>query len=82
MKENYMVCNCKKVSFYDIADVAVFSRDYIFWLVIVMTIGKFAEFMGGYSQITLFNADQRQYVSNITVIVTSLLNVLLTRSSC
>ena len=21
MKENYMVCNCKKVSFYDIADV-------------------------------------------------------------
>lgn len=72
--------------FYDIADVAVFSRDYIFWLVIVMTIGKFAEFMGGYSQITLFNADQRQYVSNITVIVTSLLNVLLVvilaRSGC
>lgn len=72
--------------FYDIADVAVFSRDYIFWLVIVMTIGKFAEFMGGYSQITLFNADQRQYVSNLTVIGTSLLNVLLVvilaRSGC
>ena len=63
--------------FYDIADVAAFSREYIFWLVIVMTIGKFAEFMGGYSQITLFNADQRQYVSNLTVIGTSLLNVLL-----
>lgn len=63
--------------FYDIADVAAFSRDYIFWLVIVMTVGKFAEFMGGYSQITLFNADQRQYVSNLTVIGTSLLNVLL-----
>lgn len=72
--------------YYDIADVAAFSRDYIFWLVIVMTIGKFAEFMGGYSQITLFNADQRQYVSNITVIGTSLLNVLLvvilSRSGC
>lgn len=72
--------------FYDIADVAAFSRDYIFWLVVVMTIGKFAEFMGGYSQITLFNADQRQYVSNITVIGTSLLNVLLVvilaRSGC
>ena len=35
--------------FHDIADVAAFSRDYIFWLVVVMTIGKFAEFMGGYS---------------------------------
>ncbi len=72
--------------FYDIADVAAFSRDYIFWLVIVMTIGKFAEFMGGYSQITLFNADQRQYVSNLTVIGTTLLNVLLVvilaRSGC
>lgn len=72
--------------FYDIADVAAFSRDYIFWLVIVMTIGKFAEFMGGYSQITLFNADQRQYVSNLTVIGTSLLNVvlvvILARSGC
>ena len=63
--------------FHDIADVAAFSHDYIFWLVVVMTIGKFAEFMGGYSQITLFNADQRQYVSNITVIGTSVLNVLL-----
>ena len=63
--------------YYDIADVGTFSRDYIFWLVIVMTIGKFAEFMGGYSNITLFNADQRQYVSNLTVIGTSLLNVLL-----
>ena len=72
--------------FYDIADVAAFSRDYIFWLVVVMTIGKFAEFMGGYSQITLFNADQRQYVSNLTVIGTSALNVLLVvilaRSGC
>lgn len=72
--------------YYDIADVAAFSRNYIFWLVIVMTIGKFAEFMGGYSQITLFNADQRQYVSNLTVIGTSLLNVLLVvvlaRSGC
>lgn len=63
--------------YYDIADVTLFTRDYVFWLVIAITIGKFAEFMGGYSNITLFNADQRQYVSNVTVIVTSVLNVLL-----
>lgn len=72
--------------YYDIADITLFTRDYVFWLVIAITIGKFAEFMGGYSNITLFNADQRQYVSNVTVIVTSLLNVLLVvvlaRSGC
>jgi len=72
--------------FHDIADVAAFSRDYIFWLVVVMTTEKFAEFMGGYANVTLFNADQRQYVSNTTVIGTSLLNVLLvlvlSRSGC
>lgn len=72
--------------YYDIADVTLFTRDYVFWLVIAITIGKFAEFMGGYSNITLFNADQRQYVSNLTVIGTSLLNVvlvvLLSKSGC
>ena len=68
--------------YYDIADVAIFSRDYVFWLVIAITVGKFAEFMGGYSNITLFNADQRQYVSNVTVIITALLNVLLVAILC
>lgn len=68
--------------YYDIADVAIFSRDYIFWLVLAITVGKFAEFMGGYSNITLFNADQRQYVSNVTVIATALLNVLLVALLC
>lgn len=72
--------------YYDIADVSLFTRDYIFWMVIAITIGKFAEFMGGYSNITLFNADQRQYVSNLTVIATSLFNallvVILSRSGC
>ena len=63
--------------YYDIADVSTFTREYIFWMVVAIAIGKFAEFMGGYSNITLFNADQRQYVPNIVVIGTSVLNVLL-----
>lgn len=63
--------------YYDIADVAIFTRDYVFWLVIAITLGKFAEYMGGYPNITLFNADQRQYVSNIVVIGTNVLNVAL-----
>lgn len=72
--------------YYDIANISIFTRDYIFWLVVAITIGKFAEYMGGYSNITLFNADQRQYVSNAVVIGTSILNVvlviILSRSGC
>ena len=63
--------------YYDIADVTIFTRDYIFWLVIAITVGKFAEYMGGYPNITLFNADQRQYVPNVVVIGTNILNVAL-----
>ena len=70
------------LSYYDIADVSVFTREYIFWLVIITAIGKMAEFMGGYSNITLFNADQRQYVSNIVVMGTNFLNVTLVVLLC
>lgn len=62
--------------YYDIADVVSFTRAYIFWLVIIIAIGKMAEFLGGYSNITLFNADQRQYVPNVVVMATNLLNVV------
>lgn len=68
--------------YYDIADVEAFSREYIFWLVLVIAIGKMAEFMGGYSNITLFNADQRQYVPNLVVMGTNVLNVILIVALC
>lgn len=63
--------------YYDIADVSAFTREYIFGLVIVISLGKFAEYMGGISNITLFNADQKQYVVNSVIIGTNILNVLL-----
>lgn len=63
------------VFYYDIADVTIFTREYTFALVISMAIGKFAEYMGGISNITLFNADQRQYVVNTVVILSNILNV-------
>ena len=63
--------------FYDISDVAGFTREYIFALVIVIAIGKFAEYMGGITNITLFNADQRQYVVNSVIIITGILNVVM-----
>ena len=63
--------------YYEIADVSEYTREYIFALVIAIAIGKFAEYMGGITNITLLNADQRQYVVNAIVIFSSILNVAL-----
>ena len=57
--------------YYDIADVTEFTREYIFALVLAIAIGKFAEYMGGITNITLFNADQRQYVVNSVIILSN-----------
>lgn len=63
--------------FYDMADVTEVTREYTFWLVLGIAIGKFAEYMGGISKMTLLNADQKQYVVNFSYMVTNILNVLL-----
>ncbi len=62
--------------YYDIADVTGFTREYIFALVMVIAASKFAEYMWGISNITLFNADQRQYVVNSVTILSNILNVI------
>lgn len=64
------------VFYYDIAEVTVFDRTYVFALVIAIAISKFAEYMWGISNITLLNADQRQYVVNAVYILSTLLNVV------
>ncbi|MBQ2848038.1 MAG: hypothetical protein IJE74_07260 [Clostridia bacterium] len=61
-------------TYYDIADITEFTREYIFALVIAISIGRFAEYMGGISNITLFNADQKQYVVNSVYIITNIIN--------
>ena len=63
--------------YYEITDVSEYTREYIFALVIAIAIGKFSEYMGGITNITLLNADQRQYVINAVVIFTSIVNVAL-----
>lgn len=63
-------------TYYDIADITGFTRKYIFALVLSISIGKFAEYMGGISNITLFNADQKQYVVNFVYIITNIINTL------
>jgi O-antigen/teichoic acid export membrane protein len=63
--------------YYDIANITEFTRDYIFAMVLAIAVGKFAEYMGGISNITLLNADQKQYVVNGVIMLSTLLNVLL-----
>ena len=63
--------------YHDMADVTDFTREYTFMLVVGIAIGKFAEYMGGISKVTLLNADQRQYVVNGVYMITNVLNVLL-----
>ena len=64
------------ICYYDIADVKEFSRSYIFMLVLTISISKFAEYMWGISNITLLNADQKQYVVVFGYVVTGILNVI------
>ncbi len=58
-------------------DVSAFSWEYTAALVLGIAIGKFAEYMSGISNMTLLNADQRQYVVNMVYIATNVLNVTL-----
>ena len=61
--------------YYDIADVTVFDRKYVFSLVLVIALSKFAEYMWGVSNITLLNAHQRQYVVNAVSVLSNILNL-------
>lgn len=65
------------LGYHRMADVTIFSWDYTFMLVVGIAIGKFAEYMGGISKVTLLNADQRQYVVNGVYMLTNILNVML-----
>lgn len=64
------------IFYYDIAEVSVFDRGYIFALVLVIALSKFAEYMWGISNITLLNAHQRRYVVNAVTILSNILNLL------
>lgn len=64
------------VFYYDVADVTVFDRKYVFALVLVIALSKFAEYMWGISNITLLNAHQRQYVVNAVTMLSNILNLV------
>lgn len=74
------------VSYYDIADVQDYSRINTFLLVWIISAGTLAKYMGGLSCLTLINADQRQYVGNLIITASTIINavsvVLLAKLGC
>ena len=65
------------VGYHSMAQVTAFSWEYTAALVVGIAIGKFAEYMSGISNMTLLNADQKQYIVNMVYVITNILNVIL-----
>lgn len=65
------------MGYHSMAQVTAFSWEYTAALVVGIAIGKFAEYMSGISNMTLLNADQKQYIVNMVYVITNILNVIL-----
>lgn len=63
--------------YHDIAGITVFTRDYTFLLVWAISFATLAKYLWGLPSITLLNADQRQYITNSVIMVSTVVNVLL-----
>ena len=63
--------------FHKITDVSFLEPDYTFFLVIAISVSSIAQYFFGIANLTLLNADQKRYISNLVMIVTTALNALL-----
>lgn len=61
--------------YHDIAKVTFFARPFTFGLVIAISLSTMANYLGGIADLTLMNADQKQYLSNIVMTITNVLNM-------
>lgn len=64
------------VFYYDIADVRIFSRQYTSGMVLAISLSTIATYFGGITNMTLMHADQKQYLTNAIITITSVLNTL------
>ena len=60
--------------YHDLAHVAIFSRTYIFLLVLSIGLATLAKYVGGLANLTLIVADKKVYVNNLIMIATTLVN--------
>ena len=61
----------------DIAEITVFDRPFTFGLVIAISLSTMANYLGGIADLTLMNADQKQYLTNLVMTITNVLNMVL-----
>ena len=64
-------------SYHTIADVAFLRPNDSFLLVVVISISTAAQYFFGIANLTLLNADQKKYISNVVMILTTAVNALL-----
>ena len=64
-------------AFHDLAKVTLYSRSYVFLLVLVISAATLAKYLFGLPNLTLIVADQKQYINNYIMIGTTALNTLL-----
>ena len=64
------------ITYHDLANVTLFSKTYIFFLVLVIGLSTLAKYMGGLAYLTLIVADQKQYINNVILMTTTVANTL------
>lgn len=60
--------------YHDLARIEIFSRTYIFLLVLSIGVATLAKYMGGLANLTLIVADKKVYINNLIMVGTTLVN--------
>lgn len=74
------------VGYYDISEVSEVGRGYTFCLIWIISAATIVKYVAGISNLTLLDADKKQYVRNIVFTIATVINaiivVLLSKSGC
>lgn len=65
------------LAYFDFADTEQYSRKYIFTLVWILGITTLSKYLGGLTNLCLLVADQKQYVANSIIAITTILGVVM-----
>lgn len=60
--------------YHDLAHVTIFSKTYIFLLVLSIGLATLAKYVGGLANLTLIVADKKAYVNNLIMVGTTMIN--------
>ena len=61
--------------YHDIANLTLWGRGFTFGLVVAISLSIMSNYVGGFADLTLMNADQKQYLTNTVITITNFLNL-------